>query len=176
MDGKVEALRRGATDGYVSLRPTRDDDRGLLGAWFSDPANSLPWCGLVLSDEEIAARFDRVEFDDRHGSFIVLAAADPVGYVAYDRLAGGEITLHVVLIPPARGRGLGSRALRLLGDVLLACLAPPRLLALPGLDNEAVIGALRNAGFTPRDPRGFLLERVAGAETAAPVTPEGRRT
>jgi hypothetical protein len=37
------------------------------------------------------------------------------------------------------------------------------LIALAGLDNHAVIGALVNAGFTQRDRRGFLLERVADA-------------
>jgi RimJ/RimL family protein N-acetyltransferase len=83
---------------------------------------------------------------------------ESVGYLAYDRSLD-DAYVHIALVPDARGRRVGSRALRLLGELLLAGLDVNCVYASPTPDNAALLQALRNAGFVQPDPNRCLFER-----------------
>jgi RimJ/RimL family protein N-acetyltransferase len=80
--------------------------------------------------------------------WIVLAAGRPVGALRLD-LAGrrGEVSIH--LAPGARGRGLGTAALRALEPLARDDLGVNRLTASVKADNPASLGAFARAGYAP---------------------------
>jgi RimJ/RimL family protein N-acetyltransferase len=153
----LEVLRRGAADGELRLRPTLVADSELLTRWFTDPSIAIPWAGLAeLPAGQIRGMCERLSRSG--GSFVLELGAEPVGYLAYDSSLG-DAYVHIALASDARGRGLGSRALRLLADLLFAGLDVNCVYAAPAPDNAALLQALRKAGFVQPDPGRCLFER-----------------
>ena len=69
------------------------------------------------------------------------------------------------LAPQIRGRGLGWRALRLAGEWLLNDCRIARVELLVEPDNAPMIGAARNAGFSPEGTlREYLRKRGKGVD------------
>ena len=103
---------------------------------------------------------------------IVDAATDRLlGAVTRFGPEGHQATFGLWLAPDARGRGVGTRALRLVADWTFATTAAIRLDAFIMVGNEASNRMVERAGFQ----REGVLRREPGASTAAmPFAMRGR--
>ena len=84
------------------------------------------------------------------GERLELAITDhgtPVGSVALAEIADGDAFVRYWLLPEARGRGLASRAVRLLARWAFSTLRLRRLTAVIELENCASGAVLRRCGF-----------------------------
>ncbi|MGH2883475.1 MAG: GNAT family N-acetyltransferase [Solirubrobacteraceae bacterium] len=84
------------------------------------------------------------------GERLELAITDhgtPVGSVALAEIADGNALVRYWLLPEARGRGLASRAVRLLAGWAFSTLRLGRLTAFIELENCASGAVLRRCGF-----------------------------
>ncbi|MGH2829375.1 MAG: GNAT family N-acetyltransferase [Actinomycetota bacterium] len=142
-------------------RATAADSKGVF-AWANDPvtrANSastdpIPW---ESHSEWFAAKLA----DPNCSIFIVSDGDEPVGVVRFD-VAGDEAEISVNLAPEARGRGIGSLAIR------VACAEVPdeTVVAYIREENTASQKAFAAAGFTPdgrRVVRGVDMLRFVNA-------------
>jgi L-amino acid N-acyltransferase YncA len=78
--------------------------------------------------------------------------AEAAGYVRFDAV-GDELQVSIALAPEARGRGLGSAALRAAVGALRAGGLHRPLVALVRGDNPRSLGAFLRAGFVPAGER-----------------------
>jgi RimJ/RimL family protein N-acetyltransferase len=143
-------------DGDLVLRPKRADDVDALTAACQDP--EIPRWTFVPSPytrDDAVAYLARSAEEEAAGSTVNLLAVD----AADDRLLGsfslmeidretgyGELGYWVAA--DARGRGIATRALRLLADWARDELALTRLDVLPHKDNVASRRVAEKAGFT----------------------------
>ncbi|WP_033216093.1 GNAT family N-acetyltransferase [Kitasatospora phosalacinea] len=144
---------------WTRLVPTGEDDLDLLAGWFADPAFVEHWGGAPLPRREVAEKYlgrrrPRVE------SFLVRADGGPVGYAQYwwSGPDGGGIDL--VLLPAARGRGLGPDAARALVAHLRGELGWRRVTVDPEPGNARAVRAWEKAGFrrVPGGDGNLLME------------------
>jgi aminoglycoside 6'-N-acetyltransferase len=150
----------------TTLRPATEDDLDLLSGWFADPAVYEEWGGRPRSREEVAEkhvgrRAPAVE------SLIVEENGEPVGFLQYSvapkRPTMGGI--DVVLVPHARGRGLGSDAVEALVQFLMSEKGWRRVTADPLAANLRAIRFWFRNGFRPsgmlqtQDGPGILMIR-----------------
>ena len=130
----------------VTLRTLKAEDFDLLCRWFADPPFIRWWGGRPLSTAEVEATF----FDGRDNDFqpmIVEERSCPVGYIQAwieDGCSGG---IDIVLESEARGRGLGTDAVRTLADWLRRERGWTRITVDPRSDNATSIRAFEKAGF-----------------------------
>ena len=102
------------------------------------------------------------------GRLFVLADGEPVGDVSwhathYGPTAGSKaINIGISLAPAARGRGIGSRAQRLLAEHLFATTEVTRVEASTDVENIAEQRALEKAGFTREGVIRSAQERADG--------------
>ena len=136
----------------TTLRPVTPDDLDLLVGWFSDPGVYAFWGGAPLDRERVAREFTDTPDPDME-PFIVEEGGRPIGYLQYwyaggrpDADAGG---IDLVLIPSARGQGLGPDAARAMVDYLIRERGWRRVTVDPAVDNAAAIRAWARAGFKP---------------------------
>lgn len=139
----------------VRLREWRYDDLGCVEAAATDPAipqgTTVP---AVFSEEEGRAFIERQWGRRTSGRGLSLAIADPVTDEAYGLVylglgrIRGHCDLGYWLIPAARGRGLGSEAVRLVSRWVVTETEVHRLAAQVVPGNEPSIGVLRKAGFS----------------------------
>ena len=113
------------TDGVVALRPWREADVAAVATWGQDP-EIVRWTAVPVDQtaDTVHAYLRRAERAREVGLFVALAIVDAesdevIGSCDVRRpdptdLAIGE--LGYVLIAGARGRGLATRAVRLLTD------------------------------------------------------------
>jgi aminoglycoside 6'-N-acetyltransferase len=129
----------------VLLRLVQDTDFELLVSWFSDPEFVRWWGGEPLSCDQVQRKY----LGRRAGvtSYLVVAAAEPVGYAQACLTAVGEGGIDLVLVPRAQGRGLGPDAVRALVRHLLHVERWVRVTVDPAADNERAVRAWRHAGF-----------------------------
>ncbi|GAA2091210.1 hypothetical protein GCM10009759_15660 [Kitasatospora saccharophila] len=135
------------------LVPTREEDLDLLAGWFADPGFVEHWGGTPLPRAEVAAKYlgrRRPEVE----SFLVLAGGAPVGYAQYRRAGPDGGGIDLVLVPAARGRGLGPDAARALLAHLCGELGWRRVTVDPAAANVRAVRAWEKAGF----------RRVAGGD------------
>ncbi|WP_217712201.1 GNAT family N-acetyltransferase [Kitasatospora sp. NA04385] len=128
------------------LVPTREDDLDLLAGWFADPAFVEHWGGAPLPRAEVAAKYlgrRRPEVE----SFLVLAGGVPVGYAQYWRAGPDGGGIDLVLLPAARGRGLGPDAARALLAHLCGESGWRRVTVDPAAANVRAVRAWEKAGF-----------------------------
>ena len=136
------------------LRPFRGDD--IVGAeeFAADPASARWVPTLPAADGEgVAASYDEAR---TAGEMLLLVIADPTtdAYLGEVVLVPGEhrvAELGCGVRPSARGRGLGSAALRLLADWALAPvpegLGLGRVHVLVAVENDPALGLSERAGF-----------------------------
>jgi RimJ/RimL family protein N-acetyltransferase len=138
------------------LRAARDDERALLDQWRAEPSSPFDdYSGPpppLLSAEERAA--PRVRPGPGWGELVVTDGDDvPLGSVGWHPVVLGPgpgstaLNIGISLRPPARGRGHGERAQRLLADYLFATTSVHRVEASTDVDNVAEQRALTRAGY-----------------------------
>ena len=141
----------------VRLRDVAIEDADLLDAWADDPDVRTEFNAFDMPrspvDREALARGPFR--NERNGELIVerLEDGQPVGSVSWHRVAYGPNlgsaawNIGISLAPPARGRGLGSEAQRLLADYLFATTDVGRVEASTDVENIAEQRSLERAGF-----------------------------
>jgi RimJ/RimL family protein N-acetyltransferase len=136
-------------DGGIVIRSAHADDESLLASWFRDnPRIYAYWGGVPLSLEKIAAHC-RVDVDESETCwpFIIIANAQPVGFIqAWVRndMSGG---LDLVLAPQHRRRGIGRRALLMLSAYLRDTAGWARITVDPRIDNIAAVEFFAHCRF-----------------------------
>jgi RimJ/RimL family protein N-acetyltransferase len=144
------------TDGIVVLRPWREHDAAVVGSWGRDP-EIVRWSGVPEDQSSDSARayFRWAEQARQGGLSVALAIVDAgseqvVGSCDVRRPdpadpAIGE--LGYLLIASARGRGLATRAVRLLTAWSFRELGMQRVQALVHPENPASGRVLDRLGF-----------------------------
>jgi RimJ/RimL family protein N-acetyltransferase len=142
-------------DDKLALRAFREDDLEFLDRLCTDPdaVGEFEWIGFI--DPRVRRR--RWEKDGYVGAEVTALAVTsdgdtPVGVVSYRpaqraRTAGACLEIGIALLPEHRGRGLGTRAQRLLAEYLFDYTTANRLEALTDEENYAERKALERAGF-----------------------------
>jgi RimJ/RimL family protein N-acetyltransferase len=133
-------------DGFI-LRRFEDRDETANRAATKDPTTT-PWIN-DYSDGS-AADLEQLRAD---GSMLVLTVADPesdafLGWVILLMKEWGVGELAYMIAPEARGRGLASRAVRLVGDWAFETLELPRLQLRIDPENATSIRVAQSCGYT----------------------------
>lgn len=137
----------------IRLRPVTEPDLDTLDEMFAHPAQvgEFNWSGF--SDPSPWRRRyaeNRLLADDK-SVLMIEAESATVGFVSWYRLQTGQ-TVHVFqfgisLLPPARGRGLGTAAQSLLARYLFAQSPVHRIQAVTEVENVVEQRSLEKAGF-----------------------------
>ena len=148
--------------GRVGVRAASAADEPLVHAWFHDPQVYAHWGGAPPPADEIRAHCTvRNEPGETVWPFIILEDDVPAGYLQAWRKFGGEAGFDLVLVPPARGRGIGPAALRLMAEHVTGTLRWPAVTVDPDPTNAHAIHAFGKAGFvaagSPRDDETHLI-------------------
>jgi RimJ/RimL family protein N-acetyltransferase len=149
------------TDGVVTVRRLRPEDAAAYVRGFADD----PALGTMIGTETdpTVAEIGAQARDERPGHVPALAIADPetdrflggIGIYRLDlRHRRGEVGFW--LVPDARGRGLGSRATRLLTDWAFGTLGLDRMEMTTTPDNAATRALASKLGFAEE---GTMRER-----------------
>ncbi len=158
------------TDGTVTLRPWRPGDAAAVFAACQDPliARFVPIPQPYTADD--ARRFveiRRADWDaDEERSFAIVdpATDDLLGAIARHGPVGHRATFGYWLSPGARGRGVATRALRLVVDWTLATTRAVRLDLWTDLENDASGRVAERAGFAREGiRRAWDLDRAGRA-------------
>lgn len=137
------------TDGVVTLRPPDEGDLTAIDEGIHDP-EVVAWFGLPTSSAVGVLAENRVRWENGSPTFSVDESDGPcVGHVWMNRSRTDASIGHVGywLLPRARGRGLATRAVRLLATWAIHDLgiAHLRLLTEPG--NQASQRVAERSGF-----------------------------
>lgn len=139
----------------VSLRPVRDE--ADLEAVLGEPDGHHSEFNQFgpASVMHLLTRFREHGLVEPHrGTLAVVADGHAVGHVDYRAVPFGPVPrteaweIGISLLVPARGRGIGRRAQRLLADHLFAHTPAQRVQASTDITNVAEQRALDGAGFT----------------------------
>jgi aminoglycoside 6'-N-acetyltransferase len=134
----------------VVLRPTTSDDLALLRSIFIDPGFYERWGGKPLTDEEINAKYLGAR-SPQVECFVVEGGSDSLGFVQYhvsdDGGEGGGMDL--VLLPWARGRGVGTAVVRAMVRFVKTELRWRRFTVDPEVSNPRGVSFWHKAGFIP---------------------------
>jgi RimJ/RimL family protein N-acetyltransferase len=143
------------TDGVVTLRPWNPDDAAAIVSAFADPESAY-WMHQVPQpyDEQDALAYIRaMKAAWRAGSGGALAVVDAGGEVV-GSIGLSVVDAHLEIVevgywasPAARGRGLTTRALRVLSEWLLETAGAARLQIRADVLNAASIRVAEKAGF-----------------------------
>ena len=138
-----------AGPGFV-LRPYREEDVAVDTAAIEHPSSAL-WLNLHTSGDP-ATDVRAAEDARTRGQMLVLTIADEeddryIGAVVLFNREPGMGELAYLVVPEARGRGLASHAVRLLGDWAFAELGLVRLQLRIAPGNEASHAVARRAGY-----------------------------
>ncbi|MGH8971154.1 MAG: GNAT family N-acetyltransferase [Actinomycetes bacterium] len=139
----------------VRLRAVTADDVELLDAWRADPESRGAFNDFgVLLPSTLAEQLEQGTVVGADGGLLVVEADGvAVGSVGWHAVPYGPnpesrcFNLGIALAPHARGRGVGSRAQRMLADYLFATTTVNRVEASTDLDNIAEQRALEKGGF-----------------------------
>jgi aminoglycoside 6'-N-acetyltransferase len=157
----------------TSLRPVCPDDLDLLAGWLADPDVYRYWGGKRVHRETIVDEFVN---GPEHGAWVFIVEHDeqPIGWIQYWHLNDDPIQdsggIDMVLLPSARGQGLGPDAARALVDYLIRERCWRCVTVDPDLSNAAAIRAWARAGFVadheaPDHPDGPALIMVIDADS-----------
>jgi len=152
-----------AADGTLAVRAMRDDDADyrLLAGWLTDPA-VLEWYegrDKPHDYDRVRAKYGpRVLEVEQVRPCIIELEQRPIGYLQYYPVAeatdyeldSADDTWAFDLFigdPSLWGSGTGSRALRLMVDLVLKRFGARRLVIDPRVDNPRAIRAYEKAGF-----------------------------
>jgi aminoglycoside 6'-N-acetyltransferase len=134
----------------VVLRPTTSDDLAVLRSLFTDPGFYERWGGKPLTDEEISAKYLGARSPEVE-CFVVEEASEPLGFVQYHIADdGGEAGgMDLVLLPTARGRGVGTAVVHAMVRFVKAELRWRRFIVDPDVSNPRGVNFWNKAGFIP---------------------------
>jgi RimJ/RimL family protein N-acetyltransferase len=112
----VEPPARGLSDGVVSLRPADERDIDAIERGIADP-DVVRWFGVSTLSASAVLRLNRARWQDGTGSTFAICGPDNgcLGLVWLNRHSGDDWTVGYWLLPEARGQGLATRAVRLIG-------------------------------------------------------------
>jgi RimJ/RimL family protein N-acetyltransferase len=135
----------------VALRPIQQADFGLLDRFSVEPGLIGPnWYGF----RDVGRARRRFETDGwlgaEDGRLMVTVQGEPVGFVGWSPTGHGTNryrSIGITLLPEWRGRGVGSRAQRLLCAYLFTHTPIPRIEAGTQPENVAEQRALESVGF-----------------------------
>ncbi|MGW4497218.1 GNAT family N-acetyltransferase [Micromonospora sp. NPDC004336] len=155
------------TDGVVTLRPLGPEDVDLMYRLHTLPevvANQAPPVPPARSAIERRCRLSESGWltgDIARLLILDAVTGDPVGScgLSYTDVAAGEASLGYALLPAARGRGLATRAVRLLAGWAFGPVGVARLVAGTVPDNVASHRVLEKVGFRRE---GLLRGRLPG--------------
>jgi RimJ/RimL family protein N-acetyltransferase len=155
LEGGTGAPEAGVTltDGTVTLRPWRPDDAPAVFFACQDPfiARFVPIPQPYTEADAqafVAIRQRDWESEDERSFAIVDAATDELlGAIARHGPVGHRATFGYWLAPQARGRGVATRALRLITDWTLATTGVIRLDLFTDLENDASGQVAERVGF-----------------------------
>lgn len=139
--------------GDVVLRPVGEDDLVVLGGMLK-PEVSAPFQWFGWSDPDKWARRWKENglLGPEGGLLMVAAGGEALGLVSWRRVETSSVSSYwnvgIMLLPEARGRGLGTRAQQLLVQYLFAHTPAVRIEADTDTDNIGEQRALEKAGFT----------------------------
>ncbi|MFF0389957.1 GNAT family N-acetyltransferase [Kitasatospora sp. NPDC004615] len=140
----------------IALRPVTADDLDLFEREFGGPegVGAYQWFGFRSADG-LRRRFAESGLLGADGGVLAVAEAGrTVGRVEWFAGSWGRPetsacwTLAIGLVPAVQGRGVGTRAQRLLADYLFAHTRAERLQAWTDCANVAEQRALEKAGFS----------------------------
>ncbi len=162
-------------DEAISLRPiTAADLPFLYEVYAATRQEELLVTGW---SEEFKAQFLHQQFDAQHRFYqenfadaafnIVLRGVEPIGRLYVQRTAEEICVIDIALLPPHRGRGIGSG---LLGPILREADASDRPVRLHAEQNNPVLRLYARLGFRQIGEHGpyFHLERLARTRATPP--------
>jgi aminoglycoside 6'-N-acetyltransferase len=141
----------------VSFDPERDFD--LVSNWVRRPHVSRWWGDSVKALDEI------IERPDVGGDAIIIADEVPVGYIRWQKPSRSELdeaglldvdeetTMDIDVAigePEFIGLGIGSRAVELVVEQLVADSSLSMIMIVTSVDNVAAAGSYEKAGFERR--------------------------
>jgi RimJ/RimL family protein N-acetyltransferase len=137
----------------VVLRPVVEDDLPLLDGLLNDPAIAAPfqWYGWRDPGRWARGWKENGLLGPDGGKLVVAAGAETLGCVSWRKIevSGASYFWNIgaLLLPGVRGRGVGTRAQRLLVRYLFAHTPVVRIEADTEKDNIAEQRALEKVGF-----------------------------
>ena len=142
----------------VTLRPVERIDLPLLDAWRNDPEHESKYGDFLSLHRRRSHAAEQWELNgllgEDDGAMLICADGKPVGALQWHPVLYGPnrgsqaLNLGISITPGARGRGIGSRAQRLLADYLFAHTTVNRVEASTDVTNLPEQNALKRAGFT----------------------------
>jgi RimJ/RimL family protein N-acetyltransferase len=144
--------------GAVTLRPVGQDDLVLLDTWRNDPEHQSEYGDFMVMHRRRTTFRERWDLNgllgEDSGMLLICLDSEPIGTFQWHSVEYGPnrgshaLNLGISIDPSARGRGIGSRAQRLLADYLFAQTSVYRVEASTDVSNIAEQIALERAGFT----------------------------
>ena len=133
----------------VSIRPAIDEDCRRLWEWRNEPATRESSFDVrYISYEDHQTWFARsLDAPDRRIFIITDDSGREMGYVRFN-VHRQEAEISVSLDKAKRGRGLGSTAIKMASDYMLADNGVEMVFAYVKLDNAGSLSAFQRAGFT----------------------------
>nr|WSX78039.1 GNAT family N-acetyltransferase [Streptomyces sp. NBC_00899] len=137
----------------VALRPVAEDDLPVLNGMLGSAEVRAPFQWFGWSDPGRMARgfAENGLLGPDNSMLMVVSGAETLGFVSWRKIdvAGTYFwNMGIMLLPAARGRGVGTRAQQLLVRYLFAHTPVVRIEADTDKDNIAEQRALEKAGFT----------------------------
>jgi RimJ/RimL family protein N-acetyltransferase len=137
----------------VSLRPAAENDLPLLNRMLASPEIRAPFQWFGWSDPGRMARnfAENGLLGPDNSILMVDAGSETLGLVSWRKIevVGSHFwNMGILLLPEARGRGIGTRAQQLLVRYLFAHTPVVRIEADTDADNIPEQRALEKAGFT----------------------------
>ena len=149
VDGKgCIRLLKEMQNGRISLRPARAEDCRLVWEWANDPiARSASFSSGLIPWERHSEWFNAQISDPN--TILFIAENDksiPLGQIRY-HISAGEAVLSINLKPEVRGRGFGSRLIRLASKKVFENHPVDFIRAYVKPDNAASSRVFMKAGF-----------------------------
>ncbi|KUJ67070.1 alanine acetyltransferase [Streptomyces albus subsp. albus] len=141
------------SDESVILRPVFEDDLPVLEEFLAGPAATGPFQWMGWSDPHRWRRrwAENGLLGDDAGQLMVASGTERLGFVAWRKMATRPSAycwnIGAQLLPEARGRGIGTKAQRLLVRYLFAHTPVVRIEADTEAENIAEQRALEKSGF-----------------------------
>ncbi|MCX4764185.1 GNAT family N-acetyltransferase [Streptomyces sp. NBC_01275] len=138
----------------VRLRPVREDDLAMLERFLVDPeaAGPFSWFGWADPGRFRQRWIENGLLSEDGGQLMVTSGTARLGFVAWRKIVTSPAShcwnTGIQLLPQAQGRGVGTRAQRLLVHYLFAHTPVARIEAVTERENIAEQRALEKAGFT----------------------------
>jgi len=151
----------------VKLRPATREDCRQLWEWRNEEETRQASfnTNFILYDAHERWFLEKLD-DSQTGIFIILDNLDnKLGYVRFD-FRGEEAEINVSIDREARGRGYGSRAIRLASEYLLTTGMVKRIVAYIKVENATSKSAFEHAGFIL-----LGIKRVLGVEAYEMIYP-----